>query len=75
MSASHRGGVAPYVGEFRYVFYAPRERYEDTLAFYRDVLGLPIVGGFSHGTYFQASMGVIHSTAAGPAARAARPKS
>ena len=27
--------------------------------FYRDVLELPITGGFSHGTYFQASTGVI----------------
>ena len=51
--------TAPYVGEFRYVFYAPTEKYSPTVVFYRDVLGFPIVGGFSYGTYFQASTGII----------------
>ena len=48
-----------YVGEFRYVFYTAFDKYEPTISFYRDVLELPITGGFSHGTYFQASTGVI----------------
>ena len=48
-----------YVGEFRYVFYTAVDQYEPTISFYRDVLALPVTGGFSHGTYFQASTGVI----------------
>ena len=51
--------LAPYRGEFRFVFYAPRELYEKTVAFYRDILRFPVVGGFSHGTYLRASTGVI----------------
>jgi len=51
--------TAPYVGEFRYVFYAPTAKYQATLIFYRDVLEFPVVGGFSYGTYFQASTGTI----------------
>ena len=52
-------GVVPYRGEFRYVFYAPQAKYEATLLFYRDVLQFPVIGGFSHGKFFQASTGVI----------------
>ena len=48
-----------YVGEFRYVFYAPHDTYQATVDFYREVLGFPIVGGFSYGTYFEASTGII----------------
>lgn len=48
-----------YRGEFRYVFHAPAELYDSTVAFYRDVLGFPVVGGFSHGIYLQASAGII----------------
>jgi hypothetical protein len=51
--------TAPYRGEFRYVFHAPRELYDATVAFYRDALRFPVVGGFTDGTYFQASVGVI----------------
>ena len=60
-----RSPLQPYRGEFRYVFYTPANHYAATLAFYRDVLQLPIVGGWdvpdelSHGTYFQASIGII----------------
>jgi len=61
------GELADYQGEFRYVFFAGRDYYESTLVFYGDNLGLPVVGGFgergargfSDGTYFQASVGVI----------------
>ncbi len=48
-------GLAPFRGEFRYVFYVPRDLFDATVAFYRDALGFPVVGGFSTGTYFQAS--------------------
>ena len=51
--------TAPYRGEFRYVFHAPRELFDATVAFYRDALRFPVVGGFANGTYFQASAGVI----------------
>ncbi len=51
--------LSPYRGEFRYVFFAPLRLYDKTVAFYRDVLGFPMVGGFSHGTYLQASTGVV----------------
>ncbi len=51
--------LAPYRGEFRYIFFAPSRLYEETVAFYRDVLGFPVVGGFSYGTYIKASTGVI----------------
>ncbi len=51
--------LAPYRGEFRYVFVAPHRLYEETVSFYRDVLGFPVVGGFSYGTYLQASTGVV----------------
>ncbi len=51
--------LAPYRGEFRYVFVAPHHLYEETVSFYRDVLGFPVVGGFSYGTYLQASTGVV----------------
>lgn len=44
---------ADYHGEFRYVFYCARGRYAETVAFYRDTLGFPVVGGFTHGTYIQ----------------------
>lgn len=46
-------------GEFRYVFYAPPDRYDETIAFYRDVLTFPIVGGFEYGVFFEAAGGVI----------------
>ena len=52
-------GLDRYVGEFRFVFYAPAGRYEATVAFYRDTLDFPIIGGFPGGTYIGASTGVI----------------
>ena len=66
-------GFAPYRGEFRYVFYTGPEHYEGTVAFYAESLGLPVVGGFgerrdrgySNGTYFQASVGVIEVISGG----------
>jgi catechol 2,3-dioxygenase-like lactoylglutathione lyase family enzyme len=51
--------TAPYRGEFRYVFHVSRQLYDATVAFYRDALRFPVVGGFPAGTYFQASVGVI----------------
>ena len=51
--------TAPYRGEFRYVFVAPPELFDATVVFYRDALGFPVAGGFSHGVYLQASVGVI----------------
>ena len=66
-------GLAPYRGEFRYVFYTGHDLYEPTLGFYAGVLGLSLVGGFgtreehgySDGTYFAASVGVIEVIAGG----------
>ena len=48
--------------EFRFVFFTTA--YEDTLAFYRDALELPIVGGWDRGvddrgTLFGAASGII----------------
>jgi len=51
--------MSTYRGEFRYVFHSPRELFDATVAFYRDALRFPVVGGFANGTYFQASAGVI----------------
>lgn len=45
--------------EFRYVFYAPPDRYEETVSFYGDVLLFPVIGGFDYGVFFQAGAGVI----------------
>jgi predicted enzyme related to lactoylglutathione lyase len=56
---------AAFQNEFRYVFFAPPERFDETVAFYRDVLQLPILGGFGEsptemrGTYVQAAKGVL----------------
>jgi catechol 2,3-dioxygenase-like lactoylglutathione lyase family enzyme len=65
-SRGHDGSpsLAPYRGEFRYVFYARRGRYDQTVAFYEQTLGFPIVGGFGgpkppRGAYLGASTGVI----------------
>lgn len=49
-------------GEFRFVFFT--KAYKETLTFYRDVLGLPIVGGWDRGeddqgTLFGAASGII----------------
>jgi predicted enzyme related to lactoylglutathione lyase len=49
-------------GEFRFIFYA--RDYEETVAFYRDGLELPIAGGWArssddNGTLFQAASGII----------------
>ncbi len=55
----------PNQGEFRYVFFAPAMRFDETVAFYRDGLGLPIKGGFggpeetTQGAYVQAGSGLI----------------
>ncbi len=55
----------PYQAEFRFVFFAPPERYEETIAFYRDALGLAHIGGFGEsaagmrGAFIQAAAGVI----------------
>ncbi len=65
--------MAHYRGEFRYVFYTGQDLYDATLAFYADALRFPVVGGFgdrrergySDGTYFQASVGVIEVIAGG----------
>ena len=51
-------------GEFRLVFYT--RDYEATVAFYRDGLELPIVGGWDRGpedrgTLFQAAAGIIET--------------
>lgn len=48
-------------GAFHYVFYTPADRYGVTVAFYRDVLQLPVQSGWddpatsSYGTLFLAS--------------------
>ncbi len=65
--------LAPYRGEFRYVFYTGEDLYEATLAFYAHSLGFPLIGGFgewdgqrySDGTYYRASVGVIEVIAGG----------
>jgi catechol 2,3-dioxygenase-like lactoylglutathione lyase family enzyme len=54
-------------GEFRFVFYA--RDYENTVGFYRDGLGLPIVGGWDRGigdrgTLFSAAGGIIEAISA-----------
>lgn len=46
-------------GEFRYVFYAPEDLYDDTVAFYRDLLQFRVIGGFEHGVFLEAAAGVI----------------
>ena len=51
--------LAPFIGEFRFVFYASPGYHEDTVDFYNRVLELPVVGGFPGGTCFQSGTGVI----------------
>ena len=66
---------APYRGEFRYVFYTGSDLYKTTLAFYARSLGFAVIGGFgqwdgegySDGTYYRASVGVIEVIAGGGA--------
>ena len=66
---------APYRGEFRFVFYTGDDLYEATLTFYAQSLGLPVIGGFgewngrgySDGTYYGASAGVIEVICGGGA--------
>jgi len=63
MSQTDRYG--PNQNEFRYVFFTPPDRFEQTVAFYRDQLGLPYKGGFGdsqspmQGAYIQAAVGTI----------------
>lgn len=58
-SSSDRSST--FHGAFHYVFYTPADRYHATVAFYRDVLQLPIQSGWddqdaaSYGTLFLAS--------------------
>jgi predicted enzyme related to lactoylglutathione lyase len=55
----------PFENEFRFVFFAPPEKYEATFAFYRDALGLPHTGGFGEdpagmrGVFLQAAAATI----------------
>ena len=66
---------APYRGEFRYVFYTGDDLYRATLTFYGQSLGLPVIGGFgewdgqgySDGTYYRVSAGVIEIICGGGA--------
>ncbi len=58
-------------GEFRFAYFTPR--YEETLAFYRDGLGLAVVGRWDRGaddrgTLFAAAAGIVEVLArpAGP---------
>ena len=66
---------APYRGEFRFVFYTGDDLYKATLTFYAQSLGLPVIGGFgewdgqgySDGTYYGVSAGVIEVICGGGA--------
>lgn len=57
--------TASFENEFRFVFFAPVEVFDATIAFYRDVLRFPILGGFGEraqemrGIYVQAAKGVL----------------
>jgi uncharacterized glyoxalase superfamily protein PhnB len=60
---------APNQNEFRFVFFTPAGRFNETLAFYRDHLRLPYKGGFGddnspvQGAYIEAACGVIEMIA------------
>jgi catechol 2,3-dioxygenase-like lactoylglutathione lyase family enzyme len=45
--------------EFRYVFYSTPGKYEETLAFYEQALGLERAGDFGYGAYFAAGGGFV----------------
>lgn len=57
--------ASSFQNEFRFVFFAPVDKFEATIAFYRDVLQMPILGGFGEspqemrGRYVQAAKGVF----------------
>lgn len=54
-----------FQNEFRFVFFAPPDQYDAAIAFYRDVLGFPINGGFGsaademRGSYVRAARGIF----------------
>lgn len=54
-----------FQNEFRFVFFTPAGKYDETIAFYRDVMEFPINGGFGEqpeqmrGTYVQAAGAVL----------------
>lgn len=56
--------------QFRFAYFTPR--YDETVAFYRDGLGFPLVGGWdrgpeNRGALFQAAAGIIEVMALPPA--------
>jgi predicted enzyme related to lactoylglutathione lyase len=64
-------------GEFRYV--CVTSRYAQTVAFYRDGLALPVVGGWDRaeddrGTLFRAASGIIEVILAGPDRESSPPR-
>ena len=55
----------PFQNEFRFVIFTSPAKYDETIAFYRDVMQFPITGGFGEsaadmrGTYVQAAAAVF----------------
>ena len=63
--SSQEGKYLPNQGEFRFIFFTPRDRFEQTVNFYRHTLQLPTRDGYGdssesiQGAYVQAGSGVI----------------